>query len=170
MIFVIAGLLLTKMIDGFIPLPIGIRHALHLMTQPKDLYEPIITDNFRFYEKSFTRTYSLLPKYLDIYEIGFFTKNKNLPSQYKFNGKLKLEFFVKGKLISETIASSMASAVYAGKVMKYFKEVSLSKFDIPLMGKYKNDIMVKLTVLEGDQELQKYGDSIMLYIAVSATP
>ncbi len=35
---------------------------------------------------------------------------------------------------------------------------------------YKDDISITLTVLEPDQELKKYADSIKLYIAVSATP
>jgi hypothetical protein len=46
----------------------------------------------------------------------------------------------------------------------------LMSFEIPLLGRYKNDISIRISVLEPDQELKIYGNSIMLYIAVSATP
>ena len=64
----------------------------------------------------------------------------------------------------------MDQAWYAKDDMNYYKEISLFKFDIPLQGKYTNDLSVKLTVLEPDQEIKKFNDSIKLYIRVSSTP
>ncbi len=170
LLFLIGGILLVKVTNGFIPIPIGIRHLVHLTIQPKDLYQPIIVDNFLFYEEGFTKTYFLKPKYLDIYELGFLSKKSNMHSKYKFKGKIKVEFFWKDRLVSDRIITSIDSARYDEKDMEHYKEVSLLRFEIPLRGKYKNDISIKLTVVEPDQELKKYGDSIDLYIAVSAVP
>ncbi|MDP3731770.1 MAG: hypothetical protein Q8R31_01890 [Candidatus Omnitrophota bacterium] len=170
LLFLIVGILLVKAIKGFVPLPIGVRHLIHLIIQPKDLYQPVITDNFLFYEEGFTKTYFLKPKYLDIYEIGFLAEKADISSKYKFEGKLKAEFFWKDKLLFDRIVSSYNAAWSVNGDMEHFKEISLLKFEIPLQGKYKNDISIRLTVLEPDQELKKYADSIKLYIAVSAVP
>ncbi len=170
LLFLIAGILFVKAMKGFIPLPIGIRHLIHLVIQPKDLYQPIIIDDFLFYEKGFTKTYFLEPKYLDIYEIGFLAEKADISSKYKYKGKIKAEFFWKGKLLFDRIVSSYNAAWSVNGDTEHFKEISLLKFEIPLQGKYKNDITIKLTVLEPDQELKKYADSIKLYIAVSAIP
>lgn len=170
LLFLIAGILLVKAIKGFVPLPIGARHLINLIIQPKDLYQPIITDNFIFYEEGFTKTYFLEPKHLDIYEIGFLAEKADISSKYKFKGKLKAEFFWKDKLLFDKIVSSYNAAWSVNGDTEHFKEVSLLKFEIPLQGKYKNDVSIRLTVLEPDQELKKYADSTKLYIAVSAVP
>ncbi|MEW6096322.1 MAG: hypothetical protein AB1567_07335 [bacterium] len=167
----ILSILSLKVIKGFIPLPIGVRHVFNRIIAPKDLYYPIVTDNFLFHEKGFTNTYLLHPKYLDLYELGFSsTGGEGISSKYKFKGKIQLEFFWKDKLLFKKIASAIDTAWYAEGDMTKYKAVSLMSFEIPLQRKYKNDVSIKLTVLEPDQELKKYGDSIKLYIAVSATP
>lgn len=157
-------------IKGFISLPIGIRHLLHLIITPKDLYEPIVIDNFQFYEKGFSKTYLLQLKYLDIYEVGFFSDKKDIQATYKFQGKLKAEFFYEDKFLFEKMATSWRTAEYVDGDMKYFKKISLIDFEIPIKGRYKENISVKLTVLEPDKQSEIFGDSIKLYISVSAIP
>ena len=66
--------------------------------------------------------------------------------------------------------TSWNMAVYVQNDMNHFNKISLFTFDIPLQKKYTKDISVKITVLEPDQELKRFGDLISLYIAVSATP
>ena len=150
----------------------GIRHLLHLAFPPEDLYESIVTDDFLFYEKGFTKTYQLKPKYLDSYAISLISEKQNISGGYKFSGKLKAEFFWKDTFLLEKTAISQGSAYYADgdKEMKYFKKVFLIDFDVPLKGKYKDDISVRLTVLEPVEGLKEYGDSIRLSIGVSAIP
>ena len=176
MIFVIAILLLPvfvllfmKTTKGFIPLPMGVRHLIHRAISPEGLYEPIVTDNFLFYKKGFTRTYSLHPKYLDFYNIGFLVKNGSLSSKYKFSGKVKADFYWKNKLLFSKEITSHISAAYSDNDLKYFSDVLLLHFEIPFQGKYTDDISVKLTVLEPDKNLKQYGDSIRLFIGVSPT-
>jgi hypothetical protein len=149
-----------KIIKGYIPVPIGIRHFVHLLIPPNDLYRPIISDNFLFYEKGFNKTYPLEPKYLDFYDCGF-TTDYEIQPDYKFNGKIKFEFFWKNKQLFER-------TVTRPKTFSK-KEVSLIHFEIPFLGKYKKDISMKVTVLEPDIVL-KDKKSIKLYIAVSGTP
>lgn len=169
LVFVIVGVT-VKVVKGFIPFPIGIRHLYHLIIAPDDLYHPIVTDNFIFYDKGFMKTYILHPKYLDIYDLGILSLNKDISSKYKFRGKLLVEFLWRDKLLFKRVADSIVTAWYVEGDMAKYKEVSLMNFEIPLLGRYKDDISVRISVLEPDQVLKKYGDSIMLYIAVSATP
>ena len=149
---------------------VGTRHLLHLASPPEDLYKPIITDDFLFYEKGFTRTYSLQPKYLDFYNIGFLVENCNLSSKYKFSGKVKVDFYWKDKLLCSKQIISQISAAYSNSDLKHFSDVLLLSFEIPFQGKYKDDISVRLTVLEPDEGLKEYGDSIKLFIGVSPIP
>lgn len=160
----------VKFIKGFIPIPIGIRHTLHLMFPPKDLFNPIIEDNFKFYEKEYSKVYKLDAKYIDFYKIGVKFKKDGISSKYKFNGKIKAEFFHKDNLLSEEMITSIKSGVFLDNSMEKYKEFSFLKFTIPLVAKHIRDISVKLTVLNPDPELEKYKDSIKLYIGVSATP
>jgi len=169
-LLIFIAILSVKAVIGFIPLPIGIRHIFHLMIAPKDLYNPIVTDNFLFYEKGFTKTYLLHYKYQDIYEVGFLAGKEGISSKYRFKGKIQVEFFWKDNLLFKKIVDSIDTALYVKGDMTKYKEISLTSFEIPLQGKYKDDISITLTVLEPDQELEKYGDSIKLYIAVSARP
>lgn len=169
-VFLVISVLALRITKGFIPLPIGIRHLAHLTIRPKDLYKPIVIDKFPFYKKGFTKSYRLNPKHLDIYEIGFFSDEANISSKYKFGGKIRAEFFWKGKLLFNKIATSIDSASYIKGDMSRYKNVCLLKFCLPLQGRYKKDISVRLTVLEPDEDIEKYKDSLKLYVAVSTVP
>src|SRR3989338_6979222 len=94
-----------KIMNGFFPLPNGMRHLFHLFSPPKDLYEPIIKDKFSFYEKGYTKMYSFCAKYLDFYDCGF-TISADFPDNYKFTGKLKFELYFKDKLLFEKVATN----------------------------------------------------------------
>lgn len=153
-----------------ISFPIGIRHLYHLFFTPKDLYDPIVIDNFLFNKKGFQKKYILNPKYLDMYDISISFLNKNFLSKYKFTGKLLVEFLYKGEVVSKKIVDRVISAIYAEKDISKYKKISLLTFEIPILGKYKENISIRITVLEVDQKLEKFRDSIMLNIAVSATP
>jgi hypothetical protein len=167
LVIVVIGILVCRLIWSFLPIPIGIRHLAHLIAPPEDLYQPIIVDKFLFYEKGFTKTYSLKPTYLDIYEIGFSVGGEGITSKYKFKGKLKVEFFWKDKFLFNDVITKWKQAWDKENDMTHFKEISLYKFDMPLKGKYKNDVSVKITVLEPDDSLKELSDLIGLYIKVS---
>lgn len=156
-----------KITKGFISLPMGVRHLIHRAMPPEGLYEPIVEDNFLFYKKGFAKTYSLKPKYLDFYNIGFLVENSDLSSKYKFSGKVKADFYWKDKLLFSKEITSQISAAYSDNDFKYFSDVLLLHFEIPFQGKYTDDISVKLTVLEPDENLKPHGDSIKLFIGVS---
>lgn len=169
-VLVFVGVLILGSIKGFFPVPIGIRHFVNSMIGHEDLYKPIVMDRFLFSEKNFSKTYSLNPTYLDIYEIGFCIDKSGIESTYKFKGKLKVEFFWKDKFLFNGVITSWDSAVYANGDMAHYKQISLYKFDVPLQNKYTKDLNMRLTVLEPDGELKRISDLINLYIAVSASP
>ncbi len=144
------------------------KHILYLVFPPKDLYEPIVKDNFLFYEKGFTKTYSLQPKYFVSHNIGFLIESGNLSSKYKFSGTVKVDFYWKDKLLFSKEITSHISAAYSNNDLKHFSDVRLLCFEIPFQGKYANEISVRLTVLEPDENLKQYGDSIKLFIGVGS--
>jgi len=171
MVFTTIYYLAVQSGKGFIPLPIGVRHFFHLISAPKDMYHPIITDNYLFHKQGFSKTYFLKPKYLDIYEIGFISKAPNqIYSNYRFKGEVRVEFFYKEILLFDKVIKSTLSANYSDKDMGHYRSVSLLTFQIPLNGKYKNNISLRLTVVQPDVQLKSYANSIILYIAVSAIP
>jgi hypothetical protein len=149
-----------------------LRYLAHDINPPKDLYEYIMEDRFNFHEKGFARTYSLKPKYSDLYDVGFILEEKFLSSKYKFNGKLKIEFLKQDDLLYQKIIDQQGPRIYRyGEWgFDWAKEVVLHTFEIPLQGKYKKNIAIRITVLEPDLELKEYKDSIKLFIGVSSTP
>jgi hypothetical protein len=171
--FLLVGVLLILLVTTFMivcgvfRIPIGVLHFIHHAIPPKDLYEPIMSDHFPLWESGFSKNYSLDPKYADIYEIGLVARDKNFSTKETFTGKVKVEFFCQGEIISEYKITSIQRGVYAGKNMKRYKKISFMSFVIPLKGKYKKDISVRMTVLKADQNLKKYADSLEVYIAVS---
>ena len=167
--FLIAVVLVTSA-RAFLPLPAGVRHFLNLLAAPKNLYKPIVTDEFFFHHIGVSKTYSLNPKYLDIYELGFLSGDQNIPSDYQFEGVVSAEFFYKNELVLEVEITSVVSAWYTKNDMKYYRKISLLNFELPLKGKYREDIKIRLTVIEPDQKTKSLADSLRFYIAVSATP
>lgn len=155
---------------GFVPVPIGVRHIVHLSFPPEDLYHPIVTDKFSFHEKEYSRTYFLKPKYLDIYEVGMRSSEGNFPSTYKFSGKIKFDFYHNEEHLFEKTLSSCQAVYYTKNDYPKIHAISFITFDLPLMGKYKDNLSVKVTVVEADEFLKNYIESTELYIKVSATP
>lgn len=170
---IVVGILIYRLTWNFLPFAFMrqfVNHIVHLMAPPEDLYQPIIVDKFLFYEKGFTKTYSLKPKYFDNYDIGFSIGQEGIESKYKFKGKLKVEFFWKDKFLYDDLITSWDSAAYAQNDMSHFNQIALCKFGIPIDGIHTKDTSVKITVLEPDKDLERFGDLIELYIAVSPSP
>ena len=57
LISIVIVLLVVRSVKGFIPFPIGVRHIINSMTNPQDLYKPIVVDRFLFSERNFSKTY-----------------------------------------------------------------------------------------------------------------
>jgi hypothetical protein len=164
------GIYFLISIRGFLPLPMGLRHILNPMLAGKDLYQPVISDTFHFYQQGFTKTFEFKPKYMDFYEIGFSVGDKGIDSNYKFVGKVKTEFFSKNRLIHEETMTSIQEGLYEGKDMKHYRQVSLLKFKVPIQDMYIEDLRIKLSVIEADEYLHRFGDKLRFYVAVSAAP
>ena len=110
------------------------------------------------------------PKYLDFYEIGLHSPIDPLSASFRFQGRIKAQFFSKDELLFEKEIGSQIAGVYIEGDMKHYKNVSLLNFEMPLLGKYIDDVSVKLTVSKPDINLKKYANSVKIYIAVSAIP
>jgi len=149
----------------------GVRHFLHMINPPEDVYKPIVLDTIPLWEVGFSKSYSLAPKYMDLYMISLLAKNQDISTKEKISGRLTVEFIWQGKTISEYEVTSIKGGWGADndKEMKYYKEVFILRFWMPLQEKYSEGVSVRLTVLEGFQNLKKYGDSLQLQIAVDAS-
>lgn len=169
-ILLVSILVITMIVCGNIYVPLWIRHFLHHVNPPNDLYNPIVVDTFPFWESGFSKKYFLHPKYMDFYEIGVLALENNLSCKERFTGKVRIDFFCKGDKISTHEITSIQSGVYVGKDMTHYKKVSFMNFEIPFQKKHIENLSVDLTVLEVDQNLKKYGNSLQMYIAVSSSP
>jgi hypothetical protein len=162
--------------DVYLPKSIRyLRYLVHDINPPQDLYVPIVEDKFSFTERGDTKTYSLKPKYSDLYDLGISLNKKVLSSKYKLQGKLKLEFISNNTVLYEEIVDKFkSSGHYFEDLERYdfdwYQQITLHTFEIPLQGRYKKDIGIRITVLEPDLELKEHKDSIRLFIRVSPTP
>lgn len=150
-------------------LPIGIRHLINLAFPSKNLYKPILIDEFPLDREGISKEYEIKPKYIDYYEIGFIDESCSIPSAYRFNGKIRLEIIQNKKSIFEKDITAMESASYSRGGMNFYKKVVLTTFEIPPK-KFKKDIILKITVLKKDGNMNLFIDKIKLYIAVSSRP
>jgi len=157
---------LKHFLGYYIPVPAGIRHLANMVFSPDDMYEPIVLDRFAFWERDFTKTYALHPKYFGIYAIGIFIEDGAFEKNFKFNGKVNIGYYYKDKLLYEEVISSHRYASYAGKSMTHYSKVCLHQFDVPLKDIYAKNISVCMTVLEPDENLEKYKDSLRVYISL----
>jgi hypothetical protein len=160
-----------RLVWGFLPIPIGIRHYLHSIIQPEDLYDPLVVDAFRFSERGYSKTYQLRPRYLDLHEMGLLPGPKGIESGYRFQGKLRVEVLSKGQVVLDRTVTAITHAWYADKEMARYKQVVLIQFAIPVGNWHLEDLSVRVTVVEPDQSLVRIDDGgIHLYIAVSGSP
>lgn len=170
----LAGLVLWSIVritvNGFFPIPIGLRHLGHLAFPPSDLFQPIVTDTFSLSEAGVSKTYALHPKHLDVYEIGFVSERQDIPSTYRFTGRIKVEWFHRGTLVSEQMITSIATKWDMSKDLGRYRGMGLLTFEMPLHGKHRHDVSVRLTVVEPDPHLSQLGPALKLVIAVSGTP
>ena len=147
---------------GWIPLSVGNQHILHLVIPPNDLYKPIVEESFPFYIKDTTKTFDMLPRYLDFYDVGFLLEKEKLPSDFKFQGQIKFEIFRENEMLLQKIVVDPDSWST--------NKVSLMHFEIPVNKKYKDNLRMKVTVLTPDVQLEKFADSLKLFISVSNVP
>lgn len=167
---IIIVLLISVIIYRFINIPTSLYHVGHLTFPPKDLYQPILYENYSFDKKDFIETYYFKPKYTDIYEIGIVSTKDIIPASYKYKGKVKFTFYSNDKLLFERVSQSNPSVFYSKNDNTKVRAIVLMTVDLPIMNKYKDSLSVKVTVVEEDEALKKYIDSIKLYIAVSSAP
>ena len=162
---------------GMDRLPTTMKRLWHLFVEPDDLFDPVVQEKFNFWEKGYSVEFPLAVKYEDLYAVTIdcLDKKNCIPSgwgtseKYQFRGKIKADFFCKNKLVfSQEIVDAKAVVYQAGE-MDYLKKIVLLSFAIPIKGKYKDDLKLRLTVLEPDLSLQEYGSSIELSVAVSGT-
>lgn len=142
---------------------------------PNDLYNPIITDKFRFHEPDYTKEYKLDPKYRGFYEIRISNKkgfnSSDFAAQkprYNLKGKFKIELFKGGNKILEKTVSEWKTASFKGNDLETYEDLSIYEFPIPLKGFKISDIKLKFSVVEPSPILKIYENDIELQVRVSS--
>lgn len=131
-----------------------------IFTPVKELYKPIVYEDFDFYKKGYSKIFKLNYQYIDRYEINMLDESHKIPSgffnkseTYKLNGKIQFDFYSNDKLIKTEITESTMGGAYADD-MKYFEFIVLRMFNIPMNYKYYKNMSLKVTVLEPISELE----------------
>ena len=131
-------------------------------------YEPQIVEDFRLDIKGYSKAFNLNLKYLDSYSLGITNGDIGFPEKYRFKGKLKLQFFYKNKLIREAEIEEQDIAYYMTTSPGFdYREINLAYFDIPLDHRYKNNLSLKVTVIEPDPHIAEFGKDLKIVIGVS---
>lgn len=158
-IIIIVFFILNQWIFIIIAAPfLSINHFV--FTPKKELYKPIVYDDFNFYEKGYSKTFKLNYKYIDRYEIDMLDETHKIPTgrynkseEYKLNGKIQFDFYSNDKLIKTEITESGGGGAYASD-MEYFEFIVLRMFNIPMEYKYYKNMTLKVTVLEPIADLE----------------
>ncbi len=131
-------------------------------------YQPQIIEDFRLDVAGYSKILDLNLSYMERYSLSITNGEIGFPEKYKFNGKLKLQFFYKNKLVRERQVVEQEVAVYGTKRKGfYFNEITLTYFDLPLDRKYKDNLSLKVTVVEPDTTISEFGKELKIVIGVN---
>lgn len=136
-------------------------------------YNSQIIEDFRLDIKGYSKTFDLNLKYFDTYSLGVTNGNIGFPEKYKFNGKLRLQFYYKNRVVrDEEVTKWHVAWDMTGNNGKrgYHKEITLAYFKFPLDHKYKDNVTLRVTVIEPDVQISEFGKELKIVIGVSATP
>lgn len=150
-------------------------------------YEPngvqvAVDSNFRFYEKGYTADLKLNSRYYVPHRILLYIKTKNVPVDYNYSGQIKLELFIKDKLLESYLVESPVNLWrreddYFGNYTAYgttqerfaestrafeLAEITFNLFRFK-WGRLKN-MRIRATVIEPDKQLKQFCDNAELVI------
>ena len=137
-----------------------------IFSKPDDLKKTIILEDFSFDKKGEQKLYKLNFKHVAMYDISIIDKNEKIPIGFQFKGKIRLDFYHKDKIVDSKLIETVEEMAYSKKSMKYYKSILLHTFGIPIKGE-KEDLSVKVTVIEPDKKLSECCSELQLCISVS---
>jgi len=167
-LLVIVPLGVHWIVQGYLPVPLLLRNMHLLAKGSDDIYNPVVIDNFKFYEEGYTKYFPWKPKYLATYCLEFTLDDSKIASRREtFNGELKLDLYCKNKLLFTKMIGTVRGYGEPSKTYNYYK-VYLTDFDIPFDRKSLNNLGIRVTVIKPDKYLEQFTNSIKLCVGVSA--
>lgn len=148
--------------------PIGLRHLCYVANN-EDLYSPFLLEPFDFNAEGQSKRFSLTLDYYTAYTIGIRSATGNFPEDFAYKGKIKADFYKGDKLIYSSISDEPRyhkSYRGEGGSKLEFKKIGLVMFEVPVANWYSKDIEVVVTVLEPDQNLNKFEGELNLYVGI----
>ena len=174
-IICILAIFVSLMIFMLSPKGLGAVRILHLVFMPSNLFEPIISDDFKFYKDNFSSEYMLKPKYRDFYEILISSKTgfkasdfSNSNDRYDLKGEFRIELFSGDEKIIDETVNRWSSATFMGNDLKTYTDLSIFEFPVQINGLKIEDTKLKISVVEPSQLLGKYKNDLQLQVRVSA--
>ncbi len=177
LLFGVLLLILFPTLRQSLPLSIGTYHLLNLIKPPKDFYKPIILEDFDLKQKGLVAEYDFKPKFFDFYALAILLESlkfeaepfSDFSSKLKFKGKLKVEMFYKNKgtlIFSKEINSSeQVIKLDDGSI-----QVNLFSFSVPVDDKYFKDLLIRVEVIEPDNNLSLFSKNTKILVGVNGIP
>jgi len=170
-LLLLISVFLSLVYTRVIILPKGVRHFLYLyhhIIRPEGFFDPIILGKFNFGEKGFSQDYKINPRYSNVYVIGL-RVNDNIfsPKHRRFLGKFKLELYENDTLLDSkeiTEIIGVRGSMNGTPGLDFYPAGVIYKLEIPVDGKYKNNVRLRLTVIESDSNYKKYQDSTTIFL------
>lgn len=136
----------------------------HRISQPKDLFEPIIVKKFDFTKKGHTDTLDFNPKYYDIYAISLIVRDSDYSKSIDYAGVVKLEVFDGNQKLFEELKRG-ANATILGQ-----HQIDILTFEVPVKSFNKGNLKIRLEVIESADTFKVVADSLYLQVSVSSIP
>lgn len=157
-------------------MPSSAVYVINKFFPPKDLFEPLLQDNYKDISNAKVVSYQIEPKYSYSYALGLKLNDKVLKSgygqkeKYSFTGVISIEIFDgKNRVLSDTI-DNYDNFTYFSNDMSFIENVELKLFTINSKKFKSNDARVVLKVINDDNVLLSLKENIEIYFAPSKKP
>jgi hypothetical protein len=132
--------------------------------------EILYSQDYRLDEPGYTKTFNLSFKYYEAFILSLTNSDVGFPKDYEFNGKLRLQFFYKDKLVKEMEVKKWVTPTrwletirgINGKVHNYWRIYYLTPFSRPIED--KNNFTLKVTVISPDTNITEFKKRIKMVI------
>jgi hypothetical protein len=115
-----------------------------------------ITSDFDFTTAGYSKEFKFRTLFWSYFELVMKCDQPYFAKEYNFQGKILLELYSKNQLLQKEELETIKRKYYIGKDLEHFSALSLTKIFIPLKYRFNKELIVKLTVLKPDQQLQEY--------------
>lgn len=146
------------------------RRLFQMMMRTSDDYKPLFTDTVDLSHPGIARSYNLMLREGEIYEIGLLDPTGMIPASYLFKGQIKVEFHCDGNVVREDLISKMGTRWYTNQQMTHYKRIQLLSFQWSDPAITCDNLKLRMSIVKGDPGYQELSTKPVLYVGISPTP